>query len=146
MIYANILTKMRRRYYTQDELNRQKFEREWMLSQGWKPFILRYPSVTSCTITYDEDVILAQHYHEHKVWEVPILTASSRITIECLNPDCSSGYFDLSMVIMQMVKNKETLQSGKMVCDGYQDAERCGQYQCMCELEYTIELQYNEEI
>ena len=136
---------MGKKYYTQDELNNQRFKREWMLSQGWPVFAMRYPSVSSCKITYEKDVVLAQHYQEQKVWEVPILSESSRVTIKCLNPDCSKGYFDLSMVIMQMVKNKETIKSGKMVCDGYQDAERCGLYHCMCELEYTIELQYNKE-
>ncbi len=135
---------MRRKYYTQEELNQQKFKSEWMLSQSYAPFAQRYPSVVSCKITYDEDVVLAQHYHEHKVWEIPILTESSRITIKCLNSDCTKGYFDLSYIIMQMVKGKETKKSGTMTCDGYQDAERCGQYHCMCELEYTIEIQYEE--
>ena len=136
---------MRRKYYTQGELNQQKFKAEWMLMQSYAPFAQKYPSVVSCKIIYDEDVVLAQHLHRHNEWEIPILTTSSRVTISCLNPDCSKGYFDLSMEIMQMVRSRETRRSGKMVCDGYQDAERCGQYHCMCELEYTIVIQYQEE-
>lgn len=129
---------------TQQEIDQKKIVREYYLNSVSPLFNHRFPSIASCTIEYHQEVVLAGFYKDKKprLETIDIHTHSSRVTIECLNPDCTKGIFDLTNVIIEMVEKNEERKEGKIICDGYQDAERVGQYHCRCKLIYNIQIMY----
>lgn len=131
--------------HTQHDINNIKFMNEFYIDRNSPRFCERFPSVVSCVITYHREVALAVPLSDNttnKINSIDIHTHSSHITIDCLNPDCTKGVFDLTNDIAMMVKNSQCLIKGEKICDGFQDAERNGTYHCRCKLKYIIELQY----
>lgn len=129
---------------TQQEINQRKFLSEYYLKSVLPIFSHRFPSVVSCKIEYNREVTLAVLYKDDKprLETIDIHTHSSRVTIECINPDCTKGIFDLTNVITEMVDRRVERKEGELFCNGYQDAERVGQYHCRCKLFYNIQIMY----
>ena len=136
----------RKHRLTQQEINQQKFIAEYNLKQHSSRFHIVFPEVKSCVIKYYAAVDLAipcVNKTEY-IQEINTYLDSSRITIECLNPDCTKGYFDLTDLIHNMVNHKQEKCEGIEICKGYQDAERIYQYHCLCKSSYCIEIVYKE--
>ena len=69
---------------------------------------------------------------------------SASFEIACGNRECVGGGIDLGEEIEDMISNRETSRSGKRQCRGSADPERVGKHWCLMELEYTVEVSYQE--
>lgn len=65
-------------------------------------------------------------------------------TPDCINKDCTKGFFDLSNEIYFVLRDKKIKSSGKINCDGWQDLERTGNHICGTTLNYEITAIYNK--
>ena len=124
----------------------QKFLRMYKVKQCLPKFHILYPNVESCTIIYKRIAdgpggnFSDPTPHTQRV---NISEDSSMVTVECLNQDCTEGYFYLDTVISDMVTHLETLRKDIMFCEnGWQDEERRGVHRCLCKLEYEIQIKY----
>ena len=132
------------KYLSQDKINEKKLQLEWRIKQCFAPFGEAYPNVLSCSITYSRKADGAGGWYGDKTSHTIKVSMfdSSMVTIPCVNSDCTKGYFDLKDIIRDMISHHETDRQGKIVCDGYQDAERIDVHQCLCELKLEKHIEY----
>lgn len=62
--------------------------------------------------------------------------------IKCHQRECVNGGFDLSSTVSSAVHSDEGRSKGRIICQGWQDRERIGNYHCLWELEYDIIVDY----
>ena len=62
--------------------------------------------------------------------------------IQCLDRECICGGFDLTRVIEEAVKNRQSDVEGRLTCEGWQDSERYRKTRCMITLDYRVSLTY----
>ena len=65
--------------------------------------------------------------------------------IECPHRECVCGGFNLYDPVTAMIAQGLTASKGRLVCQGWQDTERYGQYHCLVALEYTMSASYHPE-
>lgn len=59
---------------------------------------------------------------------------------DCINTDCTVGYFDLFSSVAGMALRRETHKSGTMECRGNEAPDH--DHHCPCTLDYSIEIEY----
>lgn len=59
---------------------------------------------------------------------------------DCINKDCTVGYFDMRSAVSSMCANKEAMSEGTMECRGNEANDHM--YPCPCLLEYKITIEY----
>lgn len=69
---------------------------------------------------------------------------TNNFTIDCLNRECTSGFFDLKNEIWSMMHSKQTDLSGEMRCNGSEAPDHMHQ-SCGGSLKYTITISYKAE-
>lgn len=101
-----------------------------------------YPSVSSISVTktFHEDSGNKQ-IGETTIWNIPIATMRALFDVEC-PMGCIDGGYDLTHEIISMIGKQETQKKGRLVCQGWQDKEREGQYRCLSDLVYEITITY----
>lgn len=48
-----------------------------------------------------------------------------RLVYPCPNPDCTSGYFDITSEVVSLIRQKKS-DSGEKYCEGREDVKYCG--------------------
>ena len=61
-----------------------------------------------------------------------------RLVYQCLNPDCTSGYFDVTNDVISLIQQRKN-GSGEKRCEGKEDVKYCGNG-CCCDttLQYEV--------
>ena len=61
-----------------------------------------------------------------------------RLVYQCPNPDCTSGYFDITSDVISLIQQKKN-GSGETHCSGKEDVKYCGNG-CFCDtkLQYDV--------
>lgn len=61
-----------------------------------------------------------------------------RLVYQCLNPDCTSGYFDVTSDVISLIQQRKS-GSGEKRCEGKEDVKYCGNG-CCCDttLQYEV--------
>jgi hypothetical protein len=62
--------------------------------------------------------------------------------INCLDRECICGGFDLSRVIGEALRNRQTVVEGQLTCAGWQDRERYRKNTCYNTLDYRLAIKY----
>ena len=70
---------------------------------------------------------------------------SAHFKLRCPHRECLYGGHDLTDIIHDMLTNRESEQSGSVVCQGWQDRERLYRHRCLLALDYKVSATYNEE-
>jgi hypothetical protein len=73
---------------------------------------------------------------------INIERARSVLLVECLNPYCIRGDFDLSEVIARAVAVRERRVLGQMRCQGWLDGASVGRVHCHQQISFTITIDY----
>lgn len=61
-----------------------------------------------------------------------------RLVYQCPNPDCTSGYFDVTSDVISLVQQRKN-GSGEKRCEGKEDVKYCGNgYCCDTTLQYEV--------
>ena len=124
-------------------MQEQNFRRMYEAQRLSPKFNVLFGNVESCVITYTRTADSpGGYYSDHKplIKHVDVSRDSSMVTIECINPDCNKGYFNLRSIICEMVSHHVTNKSGEMFCDGM--LEKDSGYQCRSKLKYDIQIKY----
>ena len=123
-------------------MQEQNFLRMYKAQQSLPVFNEIYKGVESCTIIYTRTADSPGGKYSDPKPLIKHISASesSMVTIECINTDCTKGYFDLRSEIDDMVYRHEEKRTGVMFCDG--NLEKDSGYQCRCKLEYEIQIEY----
>lgn len=114
----------------------------WELYKASPLISQKYPNVKSLIIeqTFHDDSGTEQIAQTR--WNVPIDTTRAYFYIDCRMRECIDGGFDLTQAVISTIENGETRSSGRLVCQGWQDKERAGQFHCLTDLVYQIEVNY----
>jgi hypothetical protein len=115
----------------------------WFEYQNSSLIFSIYPEVREIEIklkfNYDES---------QRVESIKKLTSTDHafFMIECINRNCIHGGFDLSTDIVNLINRKGNQFANHKICNGYQDYKRfiAKNYHCLCKLDLTIEIIYNE--
>jgi hypothetical protein len=75
---------------------------------------------------------------------VNIHHASSLFRIDCLNPDCVQGDYDLSDVLRQAVTSRQRTVTGELCCEGWQDRFSIDHTRCHQRIRFTLTLEFRE--
>ena len=67
---------------------------------------------------------------------------AAEFLFDCINTDCTVGYFDLFPSVAGMALRRETHKSGTMECRGNEAPDHSNR--CPCVLEYKITIEYND--
>jgi len=62
--------------------------------------------------------------------------------LECPYVECVRGGFNLSAAVDELIQRGEKESSGSLLCQGWQDRERIGQYRCLLKMDYKITVTY----
>lgn len=65
---------------------------------------------------------------------------AAEFLFQCINDDCTVGYFDLFSSVAGMALRRETHKSGTMECRGNEAPDH--DHHCPCTLDYSIEIEY----
>lgn len=75
-------------------------------------------------------------------FSVNLVRASSVFRIECLNPDCVGGDYDLSDVIVRAVSDRQASVAGELQCEGWQDRFVIDQTRCHQRIAFKLALEF----
>jgi len=78
-------------------------------------------------------------------FSVNIAGASSVFRIDCLNPDCVGGDYDLSDVLKQAVAVRQPVVTGELCCEGWQNRFTIDHERCHQRIAFTIALDYRRK-
>jgi hypothetical protein len=62
--------------------------------------------------------------------------------VPCPFSSCTSGGYNLSLVISDMLSRRRRSVSGRLICHGWQDRGRVGEHRCLLELRYQVSASY----
>lgn len=100
-----------------------------------------FPSVTRITIKC-EVIHISAFGHIHKEYTIVKNPSSNYdFTIDCLNRECTEGWFDLKDLIRNMVLSKQKIISGEDRCKGKEAPDHMNQG-CGGKLIYEIYIEY----
>lgn len=127
---------------TEHQNDKQKRQRRMILTDTRTLFDV-FPNVAQITINYEISHISA--FGHIRINRTMIKTPSDRndFTIDCLNRECTEGWFDLKGVIWNMIRLKQITQSGDMRCNGYEAPDHMNQ-SCGGTLVYKINIKYQD--
>ena len=105
----------------------------------------KYPNLKSLTIrmTFYDDSGNRQ-VGKVRTWNVP-LTAKAFFYKKCPMWECVNGGFDLSQAVDSAIQSGEDHTKGYLICWGWQDKERVGQFHCLTELHYEISVEHKQD-
>lgn len=104
----------------------------------------RYPQVRELTFQF------TFHDSDHANSSPPDKTLtlhprnSAFFKFDCPFVECVDGGFDLSSPVHQMIEAGGPDCSGTLICQGWQDPERVGQYHCFLEMNYKVTVSYRD--
>lgn len=102
-----------------------------------------YPDVVQIQIAYEVEhrsafgIIKENHTATYKP------DHTNNFTIDCLNRECTSGFFDLKNEVWNMIHSKQTEQSGEMNCKGSEAPDHMYQ-SCGGSLKYSITIEFSD--
>ncbi len=107
----------------------------------------KYPNVKSISIkrTFIDDAG-KKLTNSSKDWGVRIDTADAIFNMDCPLYECVDGGFDLTKDITEMMKNGIMHIAGEQTCPGWQDEERVGNFHCLTQLQYEIDIEYSDSL
>ena len=104
----------------------------------------RFPELKELTVEYQKYTDAGPHCPTSSGKWVFGPGSIALIRDRCDQRECVNGGFDLTNEIMQMLRSRELERKGKLICRGWQDEERIGQYHCHYVLEYKAKAIYHE--
>ena len=121
--------------------NEERRRQNWLNLYDVRTISAVFPNIEKIVIEYE--VIHKSVFGNQK--ETHTLTYSSNsqanFIIECLNGECTSGYFDLKNVISTMVCEKLSTFEGTLNCTGSEAPDHIYQ-RCSGNLSYNISIEY----
>jgi hypothetical protein len=68
--------------------------------------------------------------------------AKSVLRVDCANPECVEGDFDLTAELAKAVSARRKTLSGEIICQGWQDKNQIGRARCQHILRFKLSLGY----
>lgn len=131
---------MRRGYMTDRENEEQKRRTRYML-QDRRLISEVYPEVEQIVIEYAVEHRSAFGIGKDSRTITCAPSHSCIFEVDCLNRECTCGYFNLKEEVWSMVRGKETERTGTMNCKGSEAPDHLYQ-SCGGSLEYKITIAY----
>lgn len=101
-----------------------------------------WPAVTMIKIHTEQTYRSAFGLFTHESTGTYFPDFAANFHVDCINKDCTVGYFDLFPSVAGMALRRETHKSGTMECRGNEAPEHSNR--CPCVLEYKITIEYND--
>ena len=102
----------------------------------------RFPSLKSMTVDlayYDTD--RPERTSQIK-YTFNLERAKSVFRLDCQNPDCVGGDFDLSDVLAEAVMERRTEVTGELSCQGWRNKNTIGSHPCGKVIRFNLTLGY----
>ena len=101
----------------------------------------QHPSIKTvhCHFRFVDPDAMADTIERNGTWGP---TQESPWIMKCPYRECINGGFDLGPVLSDAASKNETEVNGMVACQGWQDRERIGKHQCLCELIYNLQIEY----
>ena len=121
--------------------NEERRRQNWLNLYDERLVSVVFPNVEKIVIEYE--VIHKSIFGVLNENKITTLSPNSQANfiIECLNGECTSGYFDLKNVISTMVCEKLSTSEGKLDCKGSEAPDHLYQ-RCSGTLTYKISIGY----
>lgn len=100
-----------------------------------------WPAVTMIKIHTEQTYRSAFGLFTHESTGTYFPDFAANFHVDCINKDCTVGYFDLWPVVSSMCAHSETCLEGALECRG--NEARDHRHPCPCRLEYQIEIEYS---
>ena len=100
-----------------------------------------HPEVASIAITYTVEHRSAFGIARDERTMTLLSDHTNNYEVDCLNRECTTGYFDLKSEVWDMIRSKATERIGSMRCKGSEAPDHMYQ-SCGGTLEYTIRISY----
>lgn len=103
-----------------------------------------YPEVEQIQIAYEVEhgSVFGSRKENHTVIYRPDHTCNFKV--ECLNPECTYGFFDLKNEVWSMIHSEQTELSSEMNCEGSESPDHMYQ-RCDGRLKYKVTISYRTE-
>lgn len=131
---------MRNRYKTDEENEEQKRRLRYTL-QDRRSICEVHPNVEKIVIEYHVEHRSAFGINEDSCQVIYEQHQFNVFEVDCLNRECTCGYFNLKDVVWNMIQDKKTTCSGKISCKGSEAPDHLYQ-SCGGSLEYCISITY----
>jgi hypothetical protein len=123
---------------------RNKYEILAFISQGRPTIQELNPRIKNIVI--DEDFSDNFEYAIKKPYSIELKPSDKAFyAIDCINPSCTKGFFDISNDLFSLLKDSKSSISGVLSCDGWQDERRIGNHRCLARVKYSIRAIFNDE-
>ena len=105
----------------------------------------RYPAVEQLVLelTFVDPSASSRHSPQTHIFGP---TARGYFEVACPFSSCTSGGFDLSAVIADLVSHRGSAAAGKLVCRGWQDRGRASEHRCLLELRYRVSASFEAPV
>ena len=103
----------------------------------------RYPKIEAIKFEMnyiDPDLLTAPHSKNY----IRYPSQSAYFFFDCPYYECVDGGHDLTSIVEKMNDECIKEQTGRLVCQGWQDKNRINKNRCLCELNYKIIIDYHE--
>lgn len=102
----------------------------------------RFPTLTSLAVELAfRNAMIPAFDHELKYF-VNLANAKSVLHIQCSNPDCFRGDFNLTDELAEAVAARQEVVKGKRPCQGWTTTVKVLQVRCQTVLSYKLTLKY----
>jgi len=102
----------------------------------------KFASLAALSIKYNYLNPDGSPRHREVKFTVNVERASAVVRVDCLNPDCVGGDFDLSDALAQAVHIRQREVSGELRCEGWQDRFSIDHVLCHQRIAFEIALEY----
>jgi len=100
-----------------------------------------FPEIEECVVTVEEQGHSVEEWNRTRTYRNP------GQYINCQNPICYAGGFDIGWTISEMVQKKETQREGSDLCKGNEASAKGRRIykKCMSFFKYKISIKYKPE-
>lgn len=127
--------------YMTKKQNEERRRLHWLNLYDERPVFAVFPNIEKIVIAYEiiHKSVFGNQKETHTLTYSP--NSQADFIIECLNGECTSGYFDLKNVISTMICKKLSISEGTLDCKGSEAPDHLYQ-SCSGTLTYKISIAY----
>lgn len=137
----------RTKYKSQEDYNKEQRIRDYE-DMTRSPLVSElYSNIQEVHIRYRRKHESAFGLNNDSEWIERIFNSFDRayFVISCMSQTCINGGYDLRGQISSLVNRKISAGKEKIICQGWEDADRVNQFHCLSELECEILIHYKDQ-
>jgi hypothetical protein len=109
------------------------------------PLAARFPDLAALKVDFSYLNPDGTSRNREVKYSVNLDRVSSVFRIDCLNPDCVGGDYDLSVALAHAVAIRQGAVTGELRCEGWQDRFTIDRVRCHQRIAFTLSLGYRNQ-